>query len=77
MKMILISVPDSLLHGLPIEDQTAIMSAIGQPVTIVEGDDRTCRGVFAPPNEIEIEWKDPATGWIHTIWVEPSHLTPL
>jgi hypothetical protein len=40
MKMILQSVPDGLLHGLPAEDQAAIQAAVGQPVELIEGDDR-------------------------------------
>ena len=40
MKMILTSVPDDLLRGLPAEDQVAIQAAVGQPVELVEGDDR-------------------------------------
>lgn len=77
MKMILTSVPDDLLHGLPTEDQAAIQAAVGHTVNIVEGDDRVYPDLEDDHplfGMAEIEWKAD-DGSIHTIWVEPSRLS--
>lgn len=79
MKMILTSVPDDLLDGLPPEDQVAIQAVVGYAVNLVEGDDRVYPNL---ENDhplfglAEIEWKAD-DGSSHTIWVEPSRLAPL
>jgi hypothetical protein len=57
-KVILSELPPKLLSGLPPEDQAAIRSIIGQPVTLV--------GYSF--GEAELELIDNA-GAYHTIWV--------
>lgn len=59
--MILQSVPDDLLVGLPEEDQAAIRAAVGRSVTVVGYDEA---------GRPEIEFAD-ETGAVHTIWLEP------
>ena len=61
--VVLESAPPGLLRGLPEEDQTAIRSIIGRPVTLA--------GYSF--GQAEIEFTD-AAGDGHTIWVEPSLL---
>jgi hypothetical protein len=61
--MILKSIPDGLLDGLPAEDQEAIQKNIGRPVKVVG-----FRG-----DEMEVEFKDDQDE-IHTIWVTADHL---
>lgn len=70
---ILKNVPDDLLHGLPEEDQLAILAAVGQRVTIVTGEDRS----WPDTHLTEVEWEDEADGTIHTIWIEPSSLSQI
>lgn len=61
--VILSSMPSGLLDGLPGEDQLAIRSIIGQPVTLA--------GYSFGQAELEF---DDASGNSHSIWVEPSLL---
>jgi hypothetical protein len=63
--VILTSAPPSLLKGLPQEDQTAIRSIVGRPVT------------FAGMSfgQAELEFTD-GGGDGHTIWVESHLITP-
>jgi hypothetical protein len=67
VSMILKSVPEHLLDGLPDEDQVAIRAAIGKPVTLV-GHDEDGRAI--------LEFSD-ETGDMHTIWVDPASLEPI
>lgn len=60
---ILKSVPDALLIGLPIDDQQAILNAVGKPVLFV---------AMRDDGKAELEFRD-HLGNIHTIWVEPEH----
>ena len=57
--VVLLSVPSTLLRGLPQEDQDAISAAVGKQVT------------FAGMSygQAELEFKDSA-GDDHTIWVD-------
>jgi hypothetical protein len=61
--VILKSIPPTLLRGLPLEDQEAILAIVGRPVA------------FAGYSygQAEIEFVDEA-GDGHSIWVEPSLL---
>jgi hypothetical protein len=59
--MILVSVPDELLDGLPPEDQDAIRSAVGGIVHFVE---------LREDGKMEVEFR--YNGDIHTIWVAPE-----
>jgi hypothetical protein len=63
--VVLLSVPASLLKGLPEEDQRAIQSAIGTTV------------IFAGMSyeQAELEFKDNA-GDDHTIWVDSNRIRP-
>ena len=63
--VVLTSVPTSLLHGLPEEDQAAIQSIVGHPVT------------FAGYSwgQAELEFTD-SQGDGHTIWVETDLIRP-
>ena len=63
--VVLTSVPSSLLRGLPKEDQTAIQSIVGRPVT------------FAGMSygQAELEFTD-GQGDDHTIWVETNLIRP-
>ncbi|HLY44008.1 MAG TPA: hypothetical protein VKQ73_00410 [Stellaceae bacterium] len=60
-RVILTSAPASLLRGLPKEDQKAIRSMVGQPVTLAG---------FSY-GQAELEFID-AQGDDHTIWVETA-----
>jgi hypothetical protein len=60
-RVILTSVPASLLRGLPKEDRQAIRSIVGRPVTLAG---------FSY-GQAELEFTD-AQGDGHTIWVEPA-----
>ncbi|MFZ3235895.1 MAG: hypothetical protein WA184_11065 [Stellaceae bacterium] len=57
--VILTNAPPSLLRGLPKEDQTAIRSIVGKPVTLAG---------FSY-GQAELEFTD-SQGDDHTIWVE-------
>ena len=61
--VILTTLPPDLLKGLPEEDQAAIRSIIGRPVTLA--------GYSF--GQAELEFVDGA-GDNHSIWVEPSLL---
>ena len=63
--VILTSAPPSLLRGLPREDQTAIQSIVGQPVTLAG---------FSY-GQAELEFTD-SGGDDHTIWVETGLIRP-
>lgn len=63
--VILKSVPPGLLAGLPADDQKAIRSIVGQPVTFV--------GFSFGQAEVEFVDRE---GDGHTIWIEPSYLQP-
>ena len=60
-RVVLTMAPASLLRGLPENDQEAVRSIVGQPVT------------FAGFSfgQAELEFKD-ADGDAHTIWVEAA-----
>lgn len=60
-RVILTVAPASLLRGLPKEDQKAIRSMVGQPVTLAG---------FSY-GQAELEFTD-AQGDDHTIWVETA-----
>jgi len=60
-RVILTTAPASLLRGLPKEDQKAIRSMIGHPVTLAG---------FSY-GQAELEFTD-ARGDDHTIWVETA-----
>jgi hypothetical protein len=62
-KVVLTMLPPGLLRGLPEEDQAAIRSIIGRPVTLA--------GYRF--GHAELEFIDGA-GDYHSIWVEPSFL---
>ncbi len=61
----LTSVPSSLLQGLPKEDQTAIQSIVGHPVTLAG----------YSYGQAELEFVD-SDGDVHTIWVETDLIRP-
>jgi hypothetical protein len=63
--VILISAPSSLLQGLPKEDQRAIRSIVGRPVTLAG---------FSY-GQAELEFFD-SRGDGHTIWVETDLIRP-
>ena len=63
--VILTSVPTSLLQGLPEEDQVAIKSIVGQPVTLTG----------YSYGQAELEFID-SQGDGHTIWVGPDLIRP-
>ena len=63
--VVLISVPPTLMSGLPEEDQTAISSVIGKPVTFAG---------FSY-GQAEVEFKD-GHGDEHTIWVDADLIKP-
>jgi hypothetical protein len=64
--VILASVPDSLLHGLPDEDQAAILAMVDQPVRLEEYDDGKAVLAFTD-----------SEGDGHTIWVDLHHIRPI
>ncbi len=64
--VILLSVPSSLISGLPEDDQAAIRSAIGKTVKF--------SGV-SYNNQAEVEFRD-SHGGIHTIWVDTDRIRP-
>jgi hypothetical protein len=61
--VIILSLPPTLLSGLPKEDQSAIRSIIGKPVT------------FAGMSygQAEIEFRD-SDGDEHTIWIDADKI---
>jgi hypothetical protein len=63
--VIILSVPPELLSGLPEEDQIAIRSVIGKPVT------------FAGMSfgQAEVEFRD-SDGDEHTIWIDADQIKP-
>jgi hypothetical protein len=63
--VILTNAPASLLRGLPKEDQRAIQSIVGQPVTLTG---------FSY-GQAELEFFD-SQGDGHTIWVETDLIRP-
>jgi hypothetical protein len=64
--VILKSVPYSLLRDLPEEDQAAIRSVVGKPVTFAGLSYR----------QAEIEFRD-SHGDQHTIWVDTDRIQPV
>jgi len=64
-RVVLISVPPSLMSGLPEEDQIAISSVIGKPVTFAG---------FSY-GQAEVEFTD-SHGDEHTIWVDADQIKP-
>ncbi len=64
--VVILSVPQTLLSGLPKEDQKAICSVIGKPVT------------FAGMSygQAEVEFRD-ADGDDHTIWIDADQIKPV
>lgn len=64
-RVILISAPPSLLQGLPDEDQQAIASIVGKPITFA--------GFSYGRAELEFVDSD---GDDHTIWVETDLIKP-
>jgi hypothetical protein len=63
--VVLTRVPPSLLQGLPNEDQAAIRSIVGRPVTLT--------GIIDGRAELEL-LDDQGDG--HTIWVEAHLIRP-
>ncbi|MBV9861314.1 MAG: hypothetical protein JO267_04110 [Alphaproteobacteria bacterium] len=63
--VILTSAPPSLLQGLPKEDQIAITSIVGRPVTLAG---------FSY-GQAELEFTD-SQGDDHTIWVQTDLIRP-
>jgi len=63
--VVLLSVPEALLSGLPEEDQTAIQSAVGKPMKFA--------GMAY--GQAELEFRD-SRGDEHTIWVDADHIRP-
>jgi hypothetical protein len=61
--VILKTAPPSLLEGLPMEDQNAILAIVGHPVMFAD----------YSYGQAEIEFVDSA-GDDHSVWVEPSLL---
>src|SRR5262249_53867247 len=66
LQVILKSIPDGLLDGLPAEDQAAIQAMVGKPVTVVEG------AIQLEEGRVEVEFE--ANGDTHTIWVDVAAL---
>jgi hypothetical protein len=64
--VLLLSVPSTLTADLPEEDQTAIRSAVGTPVTFT--------GMTY--GQAELEFKD-SHGDEHTIWVDADRIRPV
>jgi len=64
-RVVLVSVPPTLLSGLPEEDQAAISSAIGKPATFAG---------FSY-GQAEVELTD-SQGDDHTIWVDADRIRP-
>lgn len=60
-KVILDGVPETLVYGLPWEDQEAICAAIGTEVEFV--------GMRTATNEAEVEFRA-KDGTLHTIWID-------
>lgn len=67
-RMRLKSIPPDLIPGLPMKDQEAIQSAIGHPVIVRDGNEKSV--LDHPRTEVEFRVGDV----IHTIWVRPSDL---
>jgi len=63
--VVLLSVPNALMSGLPEEDQTAIRSVIGKPVKFA--------GITY--GQAELEFRD-SHGDEHRIWVDTDRITP-
>jgi hypothetical protein len=63
--VVLLSVPATLMSGLPEEDQTAIRSVIGKPVKFT--------GITY--GQAELEFRD-SNGDEHTIWVDADRIKP-
>jgi hypothetical protein len=63
--VVLIKAPSSLLQGLPKEDQAAIKSIVGQPVTLAG----------YSYGQAELEFID-SEGDGHSIWVETNLIRP-
>jgi hypothetical protein len=63
--VIILSVPPTLLSGLPEEDQVAIRAVIGKPV------------IFTGMSygQAELEFKD-SRGDEHTIWIDADQIKP-
>ncbi len=72
-RVVLVAVPPGLLDGLPEEDQRAIESIVGEPVTFVGYDD---------DGRVELEFDDPfdarteTSSHTHSIWVLPEFVKP-
>lgn len=60
--VVLIEIPPSMLGDLPLEDQQAILEAVGKPLRLNEYDD---------DGRAELEFTD-SSGVIHFIWVKPD-----
>jgi hypothetical protein len=63
--VIILSVPPTLLSGLPEEDQIAIRSILGKPVTFA--------GISY--GQAELEFRD-SRGDEHTIWIDTDQIKP-
>ena len=66
---ILKRVPDSLLKGLPSEDQDAIRNAVGTSVKVVAEDNKSWP---CPPEHEEVEFREGDV--ICRIWVDANDL---
>ncbi len=67
-QVILESLPPGFLHGLPEEDQAAILAVVGKPVNFY--------GYCNPWGKLELEFRD-KDGDIHTIWVDKKFVKPI
>jgi hypothetical protein len=72
-RVVLVAIPAGLLDGLPVEDQRAIESIVGRPVTLVGYDD---------DGRVELQFDDPfdvrteTSSNTHFIWVLPEFVEP-
>ena len=62
--VVLTSLPDGLIDGLPTEEQDAISEIVGKLVTLLEYDELS---------RAELEFRDRAET-IHSIWVNPNFI---
>jgi hypothetical protein len=73
-QVILLALPPGLLAGLPEEDQRAITSMVGRPVTLV-GYDEDGRAELAFDNPFEPRSND--SSHTHSIWVAREFIAPV
>lgn len=66
-RVVLSAIPSGLLHGLPTEDQAAILAAIGSVVEVTDVDDA---------GRVEVEFTDQQE-ITHSIWIPPEMLAAI